>query len=80
MMNEQTTNKNNTQGENNMDITKTEKRVLTSFHMQGHMGKCGSLNKKQRLGILKGLIKKGLLDDNCQITRQGIKAAKPQFV
>ncbi|MCP4373831.1 MAG: hypothetical protein GY797_37880 [Deltaproteobacteria bacterium] len=62
-----------------MAITKAEKRVLTSFHLQGHMGKCGSLNKKQRLDLLKGLITKGLLNDNCQITRQGVKAVKPQF-
>ncbi len=63
-----------------MNITETEKRVLTSFHLQGCMGKCGSMNKRQRLALLKGLQKKGFLSNECEITTSGIEVAKPTFL
>jgi len=57
------------------DISDTEKRVLKSLHLRGMMGKVGALTKKQRLALLKGLIKKGFLDKNGNVTQKGIKVS-----
>jgi hypothetical protein len=58
-----------------MIITETEKRILRNLHLQGKMGKCGALNIKQREVLLRGLIKKGLLKENCTLTDAGIEAS-----
>lgn len=60
-------------------ITETETRILQSLHLRGVMGNCGSLNKKQRLGILNSLIEKKLLTQTGQLTTAGIEASRPKF-
>ena len=62
-----------------MELTKTEKRVLISLHLQGCTGKMGMLNKKQRLALLQGLVAKGYLDKNGEPTTKGIDACAPKF-
>lgn len=62
-----------------MDITATEKRVLQSLHLQGHMGKMGSMKLSQRRSILLGLMKKGLIDKNCKLTELGVYVSAPKF-
>jgi hypothetical protein len=54
-------------------ISNSEKRVLQSLHLQGSMGKCGRLNLQQRRNLLQGLIEKGLLDNNGNVTKLGIE-------
>ncbi len=56
-------------------LTATEKRVLRSMHLRGTMGKCGSLNAKQRHQLLTRLIRKGMMDDSLQLTAKGIDAS-----
>jgi hypothetical protein len=60
-------------------ISPTENRILVSLHLQGHMGKCGSLNKQQRLALLQGLQAKGLLDKDCELTQEGVRVSGPNF-
>lgn len=50
------------------DLSETEKRVLMSFLMQGTTGRMGSMTKKQRLDVLNGLVEKGYLDKNANVT------------
>lgn len=62
-----------------MEITATEKRVLQSLHMQGHMGKMGSMNLEKRRNLLYSLIERGLLDKNGKVTRLGVELIAPKF-
>ena len=60
-------------------LTETEKRVLISLHLRGGTGSMGSMNKKQRLSLLNGLISKGYMNSNCDLTEKGIKATRPSY-
>jgi hypothetical protein len=62
-----------------MDITATEKRVLQSLHLQGHMGKMGSMNITQRRSLLLGLMEKKLIDKNCKLTELGVYVSTSRF-
>lgn len=56
-------------------ITEIEKKVLQSLHLRGIMGKMGAMTKKKRADLLNGLIKKGLLDKNGNVTKKGIEVS-----
>ncbi len=60
-----------------VNITAQEKRILQNIHLTGAMGKCGSITKNERLGILLGLMSKGLLKENMQLTTIGIDISAP---
>lgn len=62
-----------------MDITATEKRVLQSLHLQGHMGKMGSMKLAERRFLLLGLMEKKLIDKNCKLTELGVYVSAPKF-
>ena len=51
-------------------LNKTEKRVLLNLHFLGHMGKSGNMNKDKRLSLLMGLMEKGFINPNCQLTQK----------
>jgi len=55
-------------------VTETELRVLRSLHLRGFMGPMGSMKINERGKLLDGLIDKGLLTKECNLTRQGIEA------
>ncbi len=61
------------------EINPNEKRILQNIHLRGTMGKCGSLNKDQRLGILLGLMSKGFLKENMTLTKTGIEISAPNL-
>lgn len=51
----------------------TKKSILHNLHLTGTMGKCGAMKKKDRLDLLKILIKYGYLDKNgIKLTKKGI--------
>lgn len=60
-----------------MKPTKTELKVLISIHLRGYTGSMGSMNKNERLKLLKGLVKKGWLNENATLTKKGIEVSKP---
>lgn len=60
-----------------MKPTKTELQILISIHLRGYMGKMGSMSSKERLKLLKGLVKKGWLTENATLTKEGIEVSKP---
>lgn len=60
-------------------LTETEKRVLINLHLRGITGHMGSMNKKQRLSLLNGLVSKGYMNSNCALTEKGIKATRPSY-
>jgi len=53
-----------------MKINETEKRVLLSLHLQGCMGKCGNMTRKKRFALLQGLITRGLLNEQLEVTQK----------
>ena len=60
-----------------INITEQEKRVLQNIHLTGTMGKCGNMTKDNRLSLLLGLMAKGLLRENMQLTSIGIDVSAP---
>jgi polyhydroxyalkanoate synthesis regulator phasin len=53
-------------------LTETEKRILKSLHLQGTMGKCGSMSKNKRGKILDNLVKNGYLTIEAELTKKAI--------
>jgi hypothetical protein len=62
-----------------LSVTATEKRVLQSLHLQGHMGKMGSMKLAERRSLLLNLITKGLIDQNGKLTELGVYVSAPKF-
>ena len=62
------------------ELSDTEIRILQSLHLQGHMGKCGSLSRKDRKAILLKLINSGHLSEHCNLTQKGIDASAPKYL
>ena len=60
-----------------ISITPQEKKILQNIHLTGTIGKCGSLNKSQRLSILLDLMAKGLMRENLSLTQLGIEISAP---
>lgn len=54
-------------------ISDTEKRVLQNLHLRGFMGKMGAMKQADRVKLLQGLVAKGLIDANCNVTKLGIE-------
>lgn len=63
-----------------MNLSETEKRVLTSLHLRGCTGSMGSMNSKARLNLLNSLVERGLLNDKCEVTKVAIEAIRPQYL
>ena len=66
-------------GHNECELTETELRVLRSLHLRGCTGKMGSLNRKERLAILTGLIDRGYLTGGMNLTEKGIQISAPKY-
>ncbi len=61
-------------------LTDTERRVITSLHMQGFMGPMGNMKQKDRLKLLQSLTTRGYLDEKTGLpTTKGIEAAAPKW-
>lgn len=58
-------------------LTKAEIRALQSFHLRGYLGSCGSMKLANRRKLLYGLIEKGLLTKECNLTAAGVEASAP---
>ncbi len=60
-----------------MELTKAEKRVLQSLHLQGCTGHMGNMNLQKRRALLHGLVSKGLLNgETLELTEKGIELSK----
>ena len=64
---------------NEIKLTDTEKRVLTSLHLQGCTGSMGNMKLQDRRKLIHSLIDKGLLSNDGRVTQLGIEAAAPKF-
>ena len=60
-------------------LTETEVRVLRNLHLTGGTGKMGSLNLAKRRLLITGLVKKGLLSEDCVVTKKGIEVSAPFY-